>query len=136
MAQVRVTPSGIMDKDTEVSYVGKGNYLDGQNIRHRGIDSTGNDFGGIVSVKGNSLAVTLASYTPESQVYRVYIDVEQIYNGSFGGPLANLSIETSAGVIYTKSNVNYGSTNLSAAASVVQSDLNYLANLIFGGTFT
>ena len=134
--QVRVTPNGILDKDTEVSYVGKGNYTDGLNIRHRGVDSNGNDFGGIVAVKGNSLSVTLANYSPETQTYRVYIDVEDIFNGSISSHFANIYVENSAGVRFAKVGVNYNSTNLSAAVTVVQTDLNYLANLLFGGTFT
>lgn len=131
--QVRVTPNGILDKDTETSYVGKGNYTDGLNIRHRGIDSNGSDFGGIVAVKGNSLSVTLANYSPETQTYRVYIDVEDIFNGSISSHFGNIYAENSAGVRFAKVGVNYNSNNLSAAVAVVQSDLNYLANLVTGG---
>ncbi len=136
MAQVRVTPSGFMDKDTELSYVSQGNYVDALNVRHRGIDSSGGDYMAVTPIKGNSLAVTIPNYSPESQTYRVLVDVEQIYNGSLAGALATLTLESSTGVIYTKTNANYLSTNLAAAVTVIKNDLNYLSNLLFGGLFT
>jgi len=44
--QVRVTPSGNLDKDTELVYVNQGNYVDANDIRHR---HTGDqNFGGIL----------------------------------------------------------------------------------------
>lgn len=147
MAQVRVNPIGVMDKDTEISYVNKGNYTDALNIRKRGVDSNGNDFGGVVAIKGNSIALntvngvsgTSLSYLAETQTYRIYVDVEDIYKGSISSHDATIYVEDSSGVLHTKStgpSVNYASTNLAGAISVIKSDLNNILNTWLGGLFT
>ena len=68
MAQVRVTPSGIMDKDTDVSYVNQGNYTDANNIRHRQTD--GGNFAGIMPIKGNLNKKTSISKSSGSKSLR------------------------------------------------------------------
>jgi len=147
MSQVRVTPSGVLDKDTEVSYIGKGNYIDALNIRHRAVDSNGGDFGGIVPVKGNAnlvntingVAGTAFTYAAETQTYRVFVDVEDIYNGSISSHDATIYIEDSTGVLHTKTTgpfVNYSSTNLASAITVIKADLDNILNAWLGGLFT
>ncbi|MFN5889383.1 MAG: hypothetical protein ACK448_03220, partial [Bacteroidota bacterium] len=54
---VRLLQNGIMDKDTDLQLVSGGNYIDGQNIRHR--DDSGANMTGVAPVKGNSLKVTI-----------------------------------------------------------------------------
>lgn len=71
--QVRVIPSGTMDKDTDLQYIGQGNYVDANDIRHRQTD--GSNFGGIMGVKGNSLKITIPQATAITKLYRVYITV-------------------------------------------------------------
>jgi hypothetical protein len=147
MAQVRVTPSGVMDKDTEVSYIGKGNYIDALNIRHRAVDSNGGDFGGVVPVKGNAnlvntingVAGTAFTYAAETQTYRIFVDVEDIYNGSISSHDATIYIEDSTGVLHTKTTgpfVSYSSTNLASAITVIKADLDNILNLWLGVLFT
>jgi hypothetical protein len=79
MAQVRVTPSGNLDKDGELSYISNGNYVDANDIRHR--QSVGNNFGGIMGTNGNlnlittvngSAGTTLPAVGTSSKVYRIY----------------------------------------------------------------
>jgi hypothetical protein len=147
MAQVRLTPSGVMDKDTEVSYIGKGNYIDALNIRHRAVDSNGGDFGGVVPVKGNAnlvntingVAGTAFTYAAETQTYRVFVDVEDIYNGSISSHDATIYIEDSTGVLHTKTTgpfVSYPSANLASAITVIKADLDNILNLWLGVLFT
>jgi hypothetical protein len=147
MSQVRVTPSGVLDKDTEVSYIGKGNYIDALNIRHRAVDSNGGDFGGIVPLKGNAnlvntingVAGTAFTYAAETQTYRVFVDVEDIYNGSISSHDATIYIEDSTGVLHTKTTgpfVNYSSTNLASAITVIKADLDNILNAWLGGLFS
>ena len=80
MAQVRVTPSGVMDKDTDVSYVNQGNYTDANNIRHRQTD--GGNFAGIMPIKGNVLKNTIGGYTATTKKHRVIIDNSDIIDGT------------------------------------------------------
>jgi hypothetical protein len=103
MAQVRVTPSGIMDKDTDVSYVNQGNYTDANNIRHRQTD--GGNFAGIMPIKGNALSQLnldpaiyspsvqngIPNYPSDSKKFKVKIDVTDIISGS---------INTHSGLFY------------------------------------
>jgi hypothetical protein len=147
MSQVRVSPTGFMDKDTDVSYIGKGNYIDARNIRHRAIDSNGGDFAGIVPVKGNSNLLntvngvpgTALTFASETQTYRVFVDVEDIYNGSVASHDATIYIEDTTGVLHTKTTgpfVSYSSTNLASAVTVIKADLDNILNAWLGGLFT
>lgn len=79
--QVRVTPSGVLDKSTEVKYVGRGNYIDAENIRHRDndIDNTNANVG---ILKGNTLAVTIPNITPQIKTYRIKIKNTGNYAGA------------------------------------------------------
>lgn len=82
MAVVRVTPSGIMDKDTDLSYINQGNYIDANDIRHRQTD--GNTFGGVMSIVGNTLTNTIPDYTTSNKKFRVFLDVTELFDGNVG----------------------------------------------------
>jgi len=79
MPQVRVTPVGTMDKDTDLQYVGQGNYIDANDIRHR--QMSGSNFGGIMGIGGNSLQVTIPNASAVTKTYRVYIRVSGLITG-------------------------------------------------------
>jgi hypothetical protein len=84
MPQVRVNPQGNLDKDTDVAFVNKGNYIDALNIRHRNAD--GQNFVGVMPIEGNTNAITQVngsaattlSYATSTESYRIYIDVTDI----------------------------------------------------------
>jgi hypothetical protein len=82
MPQIRVTPSGVMDKDTDVSYVSQGNYTDANDIRHR--QSDGGNFGGIMPIVGNTLTNTIPDYTATNKKFRVFLDVTELFDGNVG----------------------------------------------------
>lgn len=82
MAVVRVTPSGIMDKDTDMAYVSQGNYVDANDIRHRQTD--GSAFGGVMSVLGNNLAVTIPDYVTSNKKFRIFLDLTDFYDTAVG----------------------------------------------------
>jgi hypothetical protein len=138
MAQVRVTPSGIMDKDTDLAYVSQGNYVDGNDIRHR--DTSGQNFGGIMPIVGNDLKITLASYSTTSRSYQIFIDIDDIVSSGIadhsgtlyltfpyppGGPIA---------ATYSQS-LTYSSTVIATVVSSVQTAFSNLATAA-GGTFS
>lgn len=135
MAQVRVTPSGVMNKDTDVSYVSQGNYIDGLNIRHRNVDSDGGDFGGVVPIRGNLNAITQVNgssntsltYSTSTESYRIYIDVSDLANGSAISHEGDLSLATSQHQTALLS-FNYNSTTASSAYSAISSALSSLAS--------
>lgn len=79
--QVRVTPTGVLDKNTDIKYVGRGNYVDAENIRHRDndLDNTNASVG---ILKGNTLAVTIPDLLPQTKTYRVKIKNTGNYAGS------------------------------------------------------
>jgi hypothetical protein len=77
---VRLLQNGFMDKDTDLQLVSGGNYIDGQNIRHR--DDSGANMTGISPVKGNSLEVTIPDPTSSITSWRVYIRSQANLNGS------------------------------------------------------
>jgi len=81
MAQVRVNPSGVLNKDMDLQYISQGDYIDANDIRHRSLD--GQDVGGIVPVKGNTEVVSNLSYAATNRKkYRIFFDLEGLYNGS------------------------------------------------------
>lgn len=132
MAHVRITPSGIMDKDTELSYVGGGNYIDANDIRHRQAD--GNNFTGIMPIKGNALKNTIGGYTSGEKRYRFYVDISDIVSGELTSHVANLTISfvySGVGLIpatYSGS-VNYAGTSISGVVSTIQSSITSLVSL-------
>lgn len=136
MAVVRVTPTGIMDKDTDVQYVGQGNYVDANDIRHRQTD--GGNFAGVMSVLGNQSILTLSNYTSSSKKYRVYINLTGIANNSVNSNDGNLYIETSAGNVFSHPTnpVSITGTNIPAYVSTLQGYLNTVSNAAYGGVLT
>jgi len=109
MAQVRVTPSGNLDKDGELSYISNGNYVDANDIRHR--QSVGNNFGGIMGTNGNLNLITTVNGSPgttlpavgtTTKLYRVYLDYSYITNGSTNTYAATfVVIRPSTGAVLT-----------------------------------
>lgn len=82
--QVKVTPVGVLDKDTDIKYVGNGNYTDAENIRHRDSE-TENTNGEISLIQGNDLRVTIPNITAQDKQYRIYISSNGIYTGTANG---------------------------------------------------
>jgi len=134
MAQIRVTPSGIMDKDTDVSYINQGNYTDANNIRHRQTD--GGNFAGIMPINGNSLSASVSNYTSTNKLYRIFFDVTDIASGAVTANEGTLILKTNSNVYFTNANLNLGGTSLSGYASALKGYLNTLANSAYGGNFT
>jgi len=132
--QVRVTPSGFMDKDTDPQYVGKGNYLNAQNIRHR--QSDGENFGGIMTVNGNTLATSIPAYNTSNRTYRVYIDVEDIANGSVSSHDGELYLIDSTGSVFENLSANISTTSLASYRSALILYLDALSNSAYGGLLT
>lgn len=143
--QVRVTPSGNLDKDTELVYVGQGNYVDANDIRHR---HTGDqNFGGIMSVLGNKNVITatddtgatvdyIPGYTAKTKIYRVYFDLSAILNGSVTANVGNITLVTSAGNAFTSSNFTLNIAVAAGYAAALQAELNFLAaSAGYGGPF-
>jgi len=134
MAVIRVTPSGIMDKDTDLTYVNRGNYVDANDIRHRQTD--GQNFAGVMSVKGNSLALTLPSYSTSTKTYRIFIDVTDIASGAVSANEGSLLLTTTAGTAYSNLTLNITGTALGAYITTLKSFFNTLSNSAYGGNFT
>lgn len=138
MAVVRVTPSGIMDKDTDLAYVSQGNYVDANDIRHRQTD--GSSFGGVMSVAGNKHMLSIPGYGSSTKTFRIYIDLNNIANGSVGGNDGDLYLENSSGTVYSNTSLNLSSSltgsYLAAYATSLQSYFNVLSNAAYGGLFT
>src|SRR5210317_1206423 len=126
MPQVRVTPSGSLDKDTEISYIRQGNYTDANDVRHR--DSDGQNFGGVMCIGGNNLEVTIPDYTSTTQEYRVYIDVEPLFSGEVNSHDINLKLSTGS-LATTYQSYNYVSTTTSAAYTAITGHLTSLQSV-------
>lgn len=131
--QVRVTPTGFIDKDTEESYINKGNYTDANNIRHRNLD--GQNFGGVMPFKGNVNAIsvvngspaTTLTYSSSTESYKISFDVTDIANGSVSSHVADLTLE--ADTITPPTSYNYASTTPAAAYTAITSALTSLASV-------
>jgi hypothetical protein len=126
MPQVRVTPSGSLDKDTEISYIRQGNYTDANDVRHR--DSDGQNFGGVMCIGGNNLEVTIPDYTSTTQEYRVYIDVESLFSGEVNSHDINLKLSTGS-LATTYQSYNYVSTTTSSAYTAITGHLTSLQSV-------
>jgi len=145
MAQVRVTPSGNLDKDGELSYISNGNYVDANDIRHR--QSVGNNFGGIMGTNGNlnlittvngSPGTTLPAVSTSSKVYRVYIDFSYIASGAVTNMSGTLSLTRSTGAKSIEV-VNLTPSTIAGFAFSLQAEFGLLHLTAFGGgsfTFT
>lgn len=133
--QVRVTPSGSLDKDTELVYVNQGNYVDANDIRHR---HTGDqNFGGIMSVLGNKNVITaindlglpvdyIPDYTTKTKSYRVYFDLTPLLNNSVAANVGNITLTTSAGNAFSSNGVSISSTVPANYATSLQAVLTTL----------
>ena len=133
--QVRVTPSGNLDKDTELVYINQGNYVDANDIRHR---HTGDqNFGGIMSVLGNKNVITaindlglpvdyIPDYTTKTKSYRVYFDLTPLLNNSVTANVGNITLTTSAGNAFSSNGVSISSTVPANYATSLQAVLTTL----------
>lgn len=134
MAVVRVTPSGVMDKDTDMAYVSQGNYIDANDIRHRQTD--GSTFGGVMSVAGNKELLNIPGYGSSTKTFRIYIDLTNIANGSVGGNDGDLYLENSSGTIYSNTGLNLTGTVIGPYIATLKTYFNVLSNAAYGGLFT
>ena len=133
MAQVRVTPIGFMDKDTDLAYVSQGNYVDANDIRHR--DSSGANFNGVMGINGNTLSVTFPGYSTSSKVFRIYFSVDDIASGAVSANEGSLILTTSAGGVFKNETLNITGTNLVNYRNTLQGYFNTLSNAAYGGNF-
>jgi hypothetical protein len=134
MAVVRVTPSGIMDKDTDMAYVSQGNYVDANDIRHRQTD--GSTFGGVMSVAGNKHMLTIPSYGSSSKTFRIYVDLSKIADGSVSSNDGDLYLEDTFGIVYSNLSLNITGTSIPAYIATLKGFFNTLSNAAYGGLFT
>jgi hypothetical protein len=81
MAQVRVTPLGAIDQNTDVRYINRGNYTDALNIRHRDIDSNNTD-GSAYLIKGTAESISIPNITAQTKTYRVNVATSGNYTGT------------------------------------------------------
>lgn len=142
MAQVRVTPSGYLDKDTDLSYVSNGNYVDANDIRHR--QSVGNNFGGVMGVKGNSNLITLVNGSSGTTLptvptttkkYRVYIDYSFMASGAASNMDGILVLTDTSNNTSTKV-VSISPTSIINLAFLLQVEFATLFNLKYGSSPT
>ena len=135
MAVVRVTPSGIMDKDTDMAYVSQGNYVDANDIRHRQTD--GSTFGGVMSVVGNSLVSTIPDYVTSNKKFRIFLDLTDFYDSAVGSVNFTWKIqENGSPFIGTASNSATFIASLSVFANTVYTTIDGLVAYTTVGTFS
>lgn len=84
MPQVRVTPLGVIDQNTDVRYLNKGNYTDALNIRHRDVDTNNTD-GSPYLIKGTAESITIPGITTQTKTYRIYVQTSGNYSGTLTG---------------------------------------------------
>jgi hypothetical protein len=134
MPQVRVNPQGNLDKDTDVAFVNKGNYIDALNIRHRNAD--GQNFVGVMPIEGNTNAITQVngsaattlSYATSTESYRIYIDVTDIANGNTISHEGSLTLSAN-GFITPPTPYNYASTTAANAYTAITGHLTNLRGI-------
>ena len=80
MAQVKVSPVGVIDQNTDIKYIGNGNYTDAENIRHRDKDVINTDNNPYL-IKGNTLSFTIPDITAQVKKHRIYLAVTSNYTG-------------------------------------------------------
>lgn len=86
MTPIRNTPSGGMDKDTDLQYIGGGNYQDAHDVRTQ--DIAGNTGVAMANIKGNDVAITIPNITSSIKSYRIYVDTSE---ADLGGTVLPLS---------------------------------------------
>lgn len=136
MPQIRVTPSGVMDKDTDVSYVSQGNYIDANDIRHRQID--GGNFGGVMPIVGNTLISTIPDYTVSNKKFRIFLDLTDFYDTTVGSVSFVWKVqEAGSGIIGVSSPPNTATTiaSLSVFAGTVYNSIDSLIGYTTVGSF-
>lgn len=134
MPEVRVNPQGNLDKDTELGFVNKGNYVDALNVRHRSAD--GQQFAGVMPIKGNLNAITQVNgssattltYPTSTTSYRVYIDVTDLANGGVISHEGSLTLSAN-GFITPLTPYNYASTTAANAYSAITGHLTNLQGI-------
>ena len=134
MPQVRVNPQGNLDKDTDVAFVNRGNYIDALNIRHRNAD--GQNFVGVMPIEGNTNAITQVngsaattlSYATSTESYRIYIDVTDIANGNTISHEGSLTLSAN-GFITPPTPYNYVSTTAANAYTAITGHLTNLRGI-------
>lgn len=84
MAQVKVTPLGVIDQNTDVRYVNRGNYTDALNIRHRDIDTNNTD-GAPYLIKGTVESIAVPNLTTQTKTYRISVATTGNYTGTLTG---------------------------------------------------
>tara|TARA_R110000868_G_scaffold108426_5_gene295994 strand:+ start:3339 stop:7589 length:4251 start_codon:yes stop_codon:yes gene_type:complete len=144
MAQVRVTPSGVMDKDTDVSYINQGNYTDANNIRHRQTD--GGNFAGIMPIKGNlnkltevngASSTSLPTYAAGDKKYRVTLNISDLISGELSnhaGKIYAYFEPPTGGLLPATVGYATGSYSSTTIATCVTDVQNVITNAISGST--
>lgn len=84
MAQVRVTPLGVIDQNTDVRYVNRGNYTDALNIRHRDFDTNNTD-GAPYLIKGTTQSIAIPDLATQTKTYRIKVATSGNYSGTVTG---------------------------------------------------
>jgi hypothetical protein len=124
--QVRVTPNGLLDQDTDLSYVGRGNYVEGNDVRHRQVD--GGNFGGVMGTEGNLNLITevngspgtgLPTITAQQKKYRIYMNFEPFASSRITAFQGTISVENASGVITTRA-VSLSAPSVTTFASFAQ----------------
>lgn len=131
--QVRVTPVGTLDKNSDIKYVGRGNYIDAENIRHRDNDFD-NTNASVGILKGNTLAVTIPDLAPQTKTFRVKIKNTGNYTGGGVGTLLG-----SNDILLQDPNNRISSTvtqNVNDGTTQIYNGLFPQLNTINPGTFT
>lgn len=127
--QVKVTPVGVLNKDTDNKYIGKGNYTDAVNIRHRDFETENSD-GEVSLIPGNDLRVTIPDVVAQDKQYRIYIETSGVYTGSENAE-SEVTIKDNGGA--SKGTV---SVNINQRLSVIATDVLSGINALTTGTFT
>lgn len=134
MPQIKVTPSGIMDKDTDVSYINRGNYIDANDIRHRQTD--GQNFAGVMPIVGNSLISTIPDYTTSNKKFRIFLDLTDFYDTAVGSVNFTWKVqESGSAFIGVTSNSATFIASLSVFANTVYTTIDGLIGYTTVGTF-
>jgi len=82
--QVRVTPLGVMDKDTDPQYLRDRNYEDAHDIRMESM--AGGSAVAVTNNKGNDITVAIPDYTTSTKSYRVDFDIQEEYSDGVAVP--------------------------------------------------
>lgn len=132
MAQVKVSPIGVIDQNTDLKYINRGNYIDAQNIRHRDNDNDNTD-SSVYLIKGNALSLTIPSIAAQVKQHRIYVSTTSIYSGGSIPVLNGVN-----NVVITTNNARFTgtvSTNINDGLTQISTDVLSDLNVINPGTF-